>query len=60
MFVLIVSSLYKTHRDLRGNVWWDLYDGGQNLSLCGWNRIKVSENLGATAVVPVASVDTFL
>ena len=26
----------------------------------GWNRVKVSENLGATAVVPVASVDTSL
>ena len=26
----------------------------------GWNRVKVSENLGATAVVPVAPVDTSL
>ena len=26
----------------------------------GWNRVKVSENLGATAVVPVTPVDTSL
>ena len=26
----------------------------------GWNRVKVSENLGATAVAPVALVDTSL
>ena len=26
----------------------------------GWNRVKVSENLGATAVAPVAPVDTSL
>ena len=26
----------------------------------GWNRIKVSENLGATPVAPVAPVDTSL
>ena len=24
----------------------------------GWNRVRVSENLGATAVAPVAPVDT--
>ena len=24
----------------------------------GWDRVKVSENLGATAVAPVAPVDT--
>ena len=49
----------------RGNVWCDLCDSGQNLPLppplCAicpaWNRVKVSENLGATAVVPVAPVD---
>ena len=27
---------------------------GQNLPPLGWNRVKVSENLGATAVAPVA------
>ena len=26
----------------------------------GWNRVKVSENLGATSVAPVAPVDTSL
>ena len=26
----------------------------------GWNRVKVSENLGATPVAPVAHVDTSL
>ena len=26
----------------------------------GWNRVKVSENLGATVVAPVAHVDTSL
>ena len=26
----------------------------------GWNRVKLSENLGATAVAPVAPVDTSL
>ena len=26
----------------------------------GWNRVKISENLDATAVVPVAPVDTSL
>ena len=26
----------------------------------GWNRIKVSENIGATAHVPVAPLVTFL
>ena len=26
----------------------------------GWNRVKVSENLGATPVAPVAPVDTSL
>ena len=26
----------------------------------GWNRVKVSENLGATLVAPVAPVDTSL
>ena len=26
----------------------------------GWDRVKVFENLGATAVVPVAPVNTFL
>ena len=26
----------------------------------GWKRVKVSENLGATAVTPVAPVDTSL
>ena len=28
--------------------------------LLGWNRIKVSENMGAIAVVPVVPVVTFL
>ena len=37
----------------------DLFNGGLNLPPpSGWNRVKVSENLGATAVVPVAPVDT--
>ena len=31
---------------------------GQNLSPPGWNRITVSENLGATAVAPVAPAVT--
>ena len=26
----------------------------------GWNRVKISENLGATAVAPVAPVDSSL
>ena len=35
---------------------------GQNLPPPppGWNRVKVSENLGTTAVIPVATVDAFL
>lgn len=30
------------------------------ICLLGWNRVTVSENVGATAVVPVALVDTSL
>ena len=33
---------------------------GQNLPPPGWNRVKASENLGVTAVAPVAPVDTSL
>ena len=33
---------------------------GQNLSPPGWNRVKVSENLGATGVAPVAPAVTSL
>ena len=31
-----------------------------NICPPGWNRVKVSKNLGATAAVPVAPVDTSL
>ena len=37
-----------------GSKWW-----AESAPL-GWNRVKVSENLGATAVAPVALVDTCL
>ena len=37
----------------------DLCDGGKNPPP-GGNRVKVSENLGATVVVPVAPVNTSL
>ena len=43
-----------------GEIFGATSDGGQNLSHPGWNRVKVSENLGATAVTPVAPVDTSL
>ena len=43
---------------LRGNFWCYLCDCGQIRS--PWNKVKVSDNLGATAVVPVAPVDTSL
>ena len=33
---------------------------GQNLPPPGWNRVKASENLGATAVAPVAPAVTSL
>ena len=33
---------------------------GQNLPSPGWNRVKASENLGATAVAPVAPAVTSL
>ena len=59
-----VGQKYKVQRKvtgmyLRGNFWCYLCDCGQ---ICppGWNRVKVSRNLGATAVVPVAPVDTSL
>ena len=35
------------------NCWCNLCDAGQN----GWNRVKASENLCATAVVQVAPVN---
>ena len=38
-----------------GYFWCNLCDAEQNLS--GWNSVKVSENLDAHAVVPVAFVD---
>ena len=45
----------------RENVSCDLCDGGQNLPpMVGIGLIKLSENLGATAVAPVAPVDTSL
>ena len=31
-----------------------------NTICLGWNRVKVSENLDVTAVIPVAPVDTSL
>ena len=41
----------------RENVSYNLCDGRQNI---GWDRVKVSENLGATSVAPVAPVVTSL
>ena len=38
----------------------DLCDGGQNLPPPGWDRVKVSQNLGAIWVAPVAPADTSL
>ena len=38
----------------------DLCDGGAESAPLGWNRVKVSENLGATAVAPVAPAVTSL
>ena len=37
-------------------------NNGENLcsALSGWDRVKVTENLGATAVAPVAPADTSL
>jgi hypothetical protein len=35
----------------RGNFECHLCDVGQNLALTGWNRVKVSENLGAMTVI---------
>ena len=35
-------------------------DGGQNLPPPGWNKVKVSESLGAIMVTLVAPVDTSL
>ena len=48
----------------RGNFLWDLCDGrpvrwwAESAPSHWLNRVKVSENLGATVVVPVAPVDT--
>jgi hypothetical protein len=50
------------HRDVStGNfLMRDLCNGGLNLPPppSGWNRVKVSENLGASAVEPVSPVNT--
>ena len=51
---LLISEMYPW-----GNFWCVLFDGGQNLPSSppphsGLNRVKVSKNLGATAVVPAA------
>ena len=43
-----------------GKFRFDLCNGGQNLPPPSWDRVKVSENLGATAVAPVAPMDTSL
>ena len=40
---------------MRPHQWW-----AKSAPPPGWNRVKVSENLGATAVVPVAPVNTSL
>ena len=63
-FKINTGIYFKTlsqHRDVttvkikvRPRQWW-----AESASL-GWNRVKVSENLGATAVTPVAPVDTSL
>ena len=39
---------------MRPRQWW-----AESAPL-GWNRVKVSENLGVTAVAPIAPVDTSL
>ena len=43
-----------------GNFWCDLCDVGAESVPPGWNRVKVTENLDATDVVPDAPVDTSL
>ena len=43
-----------------GKISCDLCDGGQNLPSPVGDRVRVSENLGATAFVPVAPVDTYI
>ena len=35
--------------------WCDLCDVGAESAPPGWNRVKVSENLGATAVAPAVT-----
>ena len=52
--VVGVLSLLDLGRFLRGNLGCNIFD------LVGWNRIKVSKNIGAIAVVPVAPVVTSL
>ena len=43
-----------TQRCNRGEFWCDLCDVGAESVPPGWNRVKVSENLGATTVASVA------
>ena len=49
---------YNCTRDVTVGVWCDLYDVGAESAPSGWN--KVSENLGATTVAPVAPAVTSL
>lgn len=56
------NSLKKSHRDV--HIYGEIFGAisaivGRSVPL-GWNKVKVSKNLGATAVVPVSPVDTSL
>ena len=49
------------YRDVTmGNFWCPLCDGWAESVPPGWNRVKVSENLGATTVALVAPLVTSL
>ena len=43
---------------MRGNFWYNLCNVGAESAPSGWNRVKVSRNLGATADAPVAPAVT--
>ena len=42
-----------------GNFWCDLCDVGAESVPPGWNRVKVTENLGRTAVAPCGYVPDY-
>ena len=48
------SGLEVSNKDREGIFWCNLCHVGAESAPSGWNRVKVSENVGATAVAPVA------